>query len=364
MIVFKRCLLLLMLAICALFSFNREISKENEDKIISLNFNENPFRSSPLVQEAMSKALTQSAFYPDKEAEVFIAKLAEYHMTDKNRLLVGNGLSSLLHTVVDTFAGDGEALIMADPTFDFMAWYALERGGNIVKVSLNADYAHDLETMLMHVDASTKLIYICNPNNPTGTLTPREQIEDFLRRLPKEVYVFIDEAYHHFVASSDKYISFIDKPIEDDRVIVGRSFSKIYGLAGMRLGYLFSTPATNEKLKKHQAFDSNNRVALEAGIAALHDEAWMLDTVKKFEKIREEFYIQAEARELKYIPSQANFVMLETKGRSVQAILEHFERHHMKLGREFLPMNNHIRVSLGLPEHMERFWTVWDQLPL
>lgn len=359
---FKRFLFLLLFILFFMITFVIQNKTQYHQKTVYLNFNENPFGSSPLVEKAISKSIDLMAFYPDNEVETLKVKLADYHYAQPDRFLVGNGLSSLLHTVVGTFLGSQYTIITAEPTFDVFERYVQAQGGNIVKVPLNSDYSHDLDTMLQKVDSSTKLIYICNPNNPTGTLTPRHQIEDFLKCLPSDVYVLIDEAYHHFVTNAVEYISFIDKPIKDDRVIVGRTFSKVYGMAGMRLGYLFSTPSTIEKLNKRQAIDSNNRSAVEAGIAALGDEAWILNTSKIIEEIRDKFYEQAKIRELKYIPSHANFVMLETDGRSVQFILEHFEKHNIKLGREFSSMSNYIRVSLGLPEQMERFWIVWDLL--
>lgn len=346
-----------------LFIKTNQVKHSFTDESIHLNFNENPFGTSPSASAAMNTTLRDAARYPDKEAETFIAKLASYHSISPSQLLVENGLSSILRTAAETFLGNQKTLIVADPTFDFLASYAKERGGKVIKVPLNKDYSHDLETMLSHIDSSTKLIYISNPNNPTGTLTSRDQIEDFLKKLPKDVYVFIDEAYHHFAMDSPHYISFIDSPIKDDRLIVGRTFSKAYGLAGIRLGYAVSTPNTITKLKQFQTIDSNNVVALKGGLAALNDELWMLNTVKKLKEIREEFYNQAHARGLKYIPTHANFIMMETGGRSVQSIQKHFAKYNIELGREFPPMHKHIRISFGRPEQMKQFWLVWDKLP-
>lgn len=216
--------------------------------------------------------------------------------------------------------------------------------------------------MLNEVDASTKLIYICNPNNPRGSITPRNQIEEFIKKLPPTVYVLIDEAYHHFVVGKEGYISFIDKPIEDDRVIVGRSFSKIYGLAGMHLGYLVSSRDTIKKMKNFMAFDRVSCAVLRGAIAALNDEATILQAVKKFDKIREEFYRQTEKRKVKYISSYGNFVMLHIGERSIQSIIEHFRQNNIIIGREFPLMEHYVRISLGTSEQMEKFWKVWDKM--
>lgn len=354
----------LLFIICIFLSLKNDLTKATlSNEVVNLNFNENPFDRSPLILPALQKALKNAAIYPDKAHDAFITKLAEYHHVQQDQLLVENGLSSILRLVAETFLGNEKTLIVADPTFDSLASYAKERGAKIVRVPLRDDYSHDLDSMLAQVDSSTKLIYICNPNNPTGTITPRDQIEDFLDKLPQDVYVFIDEAYHHFAVGSPQYISFIEKPIKDDRLIIGRTFSKIYGLAGMRLGYACSTANTIQKLKKYQATDSNNVAALMAGLAALDDESWMIQTINKFNEIRDEFYLQAAARGLKYIPTHANFIMLDIEGRSFQSVLEHFAKHKIMLGREFPPMHGHVRISFGLPEQMELFWLVWDKLP-
>lgn len=347
----------------ALFVKTDLVNHSLTDESIHLNLNENPFGNSPLASAAMNMAINDAPRYPDKEAETFIVKLASYHSISPNQLLVENGLSSILRTVAETFLGNQKTLIVAEPTFDCLISYTHERGGKVIKVPLKKDYSYDLEAMLSQIDSSTKLIYIINPNNPTGTLTSRAQIEAFLKKLPKDVYVFIDEAYHHFAMDSPQYISFIDNPIKDDRLIIGRTFSKAYGLAGIRLGYAVSTPDTITKLKQFQTIDCNNVVALKGGLAALNDEPWMLSTVKKLKEIRDEFYNQAHARGLKYIPTHTSFIMMETGGRSAQSVLKHFAKYNIELGREFPPMNKHIRISFGSPEHMKQFWIVWDKLP-
>src|SRR5947208_16803645 len=139
------------------------------------------------------------------------------------------------------------------------------------RVSLARAYSHDLHAMLMRTDDTMGLVYICNPNNPTGTLTRRQDIEAFVRSLPPSTYVLIDEAYHHYVNPSSDYASFIDRPLNDNRVIVTRSFSKIYGLAGVRVGYAVATLPTAGLLASYRLPEAVNIVAAKAAVTALDD---------------------------------------------------------------------------------------------
>src|SRR5439155_5882224 len=143
----------------------------------------------------------------------------------------------------------GLQLIQAIPTFEAIQEYAKAARSKVVSVPLSRSSAHDLHAMFSHADASTGLVYICNPNNPTGSLTPRKDLEAFIEKLPANTRVVIDEAYHDFVIRTGMYSSFIDNPIDDERVIVTRTFSKAYGLAGLRLGYAVAAPKTIEQMR-------------------------------------------------------------------------------------------------------------------
>src|SRR5206468_11478150 len=149
----------------------------------------------------------------------------------------GCGSAEILRMAADAFLGFGKKIIVARPTFELMSDCARGAAAEVVAIPLTRDYSHDLSAMLARCDSSTGLVYICNPNNPTGTLTRRRDLEAFVRQLPEKTFVLIDEAYHHYVGESSDYASFIDRPNDDGRVIVTRSFSKIHGLAGMRVGY-------------------------------------------------------------------------------------------------------------------------------
>src|SRR4029077_8148468 len=170
----------------------------------------------------------------------------------------GCGSGAVMRMAVDAFVGSRKQLIVALPTFDGIGDAARCVGAEVEAIPLKKNHSHDLEAMLARSDASTGLIYVCNPNNPTGTLTPRRDLDAFIRRLPASIPVLIDEAYHHYVAESSDYASFIDRPIDDGRVMVARSFSKIHGLAGLRIGYAIATPQTARLLAAHRLPDDLN----------------------------------------------------------------------------------------------------------
>jgi histidinol-phosphate aminotransferase len=212
------------------------------------------------------------------------------------------------------------------------------------------------------VNESATLVYICNPNNPTGTLTQRKELETFIGKLPDHTYVLIDEAYHHFAGVSQSYASFIEKPVDNPRLIVSRTFSKVYGLAGVRVGYAVTTQATRERLAPQHLWGSLNIVAARAASAALEDRDHLRLAIKRNADDRQEFFNQAQLRMLKPLDSHTNFYMMDS-GRPARQVIDHFEKHNIRIGREFPPLTNYVRISLGLPSEIEEFWRVWDLMP-
>jgi len=179
-------------------------------------------------------------------------------------------------------------------------------------------HEHDTDAMLARADSSTGLVYICNPNNPTGTLTLRKSIESFISKLPADVMILIDEAYHHFVSATSSYRSFLDYPLDDPRVVVARTFSKIYGLAGLRLGYSVSSEAASS-LSALRLQNGVTIVSAKAAITALEDSAYVRMAAKRNADDRQEFMNQVNARMLRAIDSHANFVLLNPLRPSVRS---------------------------------------------
>ena len=330
---------------------------------ILLNSNENAYGPPPKVMEAMRDSMYLANRYPDRDYERLTEAITSMHKVNSDQVLLGCGSTEILRVAGDAFTTDQTRLVVASPTFEAIARYAETGGTPVMRVPLDRDYAHDLDAMLRAGGDQAGLFYICNPNNPTASITPRKRIEAFLGRIPSNSRVLIDEAYHHFAGGSpNDYVSFLDRPWEEDRVIVARTFSKIYGLAGMRLGYAVSTPANIARMKPYQLYDNINIMAARGGMAGLDDEAGTQASVQRNAADRREFVSQARARNLSVIPSYANFVMMET-GVPIETLIAHFESQFIQIGRPFPPMNTFARISLGLPAEMQAFWKTWDAMP-
>ncbi len=326
---------------------------------IAINSNENAYGPLPSAMKAMQDALVRGNRYPFGLYDPLLAKIASVNNVKKDQVVMGAGSTEMLRIAAQAFLAPGKNVVMADPTFEAMAEFADALGAEVRKVPLTANYAHDLDAMLKRADSSTGLIYICNPNNPTASLTPDNQIDQFIHSLPPQTVVLIDEAYHHFAMGSPEYRSFM--PQADDRVVVMRTFSKIYGMAGIRLGYSVASPATIKKMSTYRLPISVNTIAAAGGLASLEDEAAMKSAAQRNAADRAEFAKEAGSRNVTMIPSFANFAMLKVN-QPVRQVIDAFREKNVLIGRPFPPMNDYVRISFGLPSEMKTFWQAWDQV--
>ncbi len=329
---------------------------------ILLNKNENAYGPSNSVTAAMREALNFANRFPDADSEILQDRIASLHAVKPEQVILGCGSTEILRIAAAAFLGAGKKLVLASPTFEPIAQYARAAGAEIVGVPLDKQYAHDLNAMLDRADASTGLVYICNPNNPTGSLTLRKDLETFIRKLPATTHVIMDEAYHHYVGGSSAYRSFIDRPVDDPRVIVTRTFSKIYGVAGIRIGYALAGPQTARRISVGRLLDGVNVVAAKAAMAALDDAEYIRTSAQRNADDRQEFFNQANGRMLRVIDSHTNFAMLNT-GRPAGEVVEHFRKNNLVVAGSYPSMGKYIRVSLGKPGDMQEFWRIWDLLP-
>jgi histidinol-phosphate aminotransferase len=337
--------------------------------LMRLDRNHNPYGPSNRVIAAMTDAMNAANIDPEEDVEALRARIAGEHGVTPQQVVVGNGSGSILRLAIDTFAERGRPIVTAAPTFELIADHARLAAREVIEIPLCADGCHDLDAMLARCTAlKAGLVYICNPNNPTGTLTRWRDLEVFLTKLPASVHVVIDEAYHHYVDDASDYRSFIGRGAFGSRVIVTRSFSKIHGLADLRIGYAIAQSETTTRLASLAA---PNLIAARAAIAALDDGDYVRASRMRNTDDRQDFFNQANARMLRWLDSQANFVMLSTNGshealstnRSPEAVIEHFAGNRIALPHPTLPLSQYLRVSLGTPTHMQEFWRVWDLMP-
>jgi histidinol-phosphate aminotransferase len=328
---------------------------------ILLNSNENAYGPLPAVLE-LPNPFKDANRYPDGLAEQLTEKLAKLHKVTTDQVVLGCGSTEILKMAACAFTGPERKLIMASPTFEAIEFYARATKAEVVKVPLIAEsFAHNVAIMESEAEKRGGLVYICNPNNPTGSLTPRRTLENFIRTAPKDVYIVMDEAYHDFVPVSADYISFLTTPVNDDRLIVARTFSKIYGMAGLRLGYAVTSPATAKLLKQHKIEDNTNEFGLRCALASLDDTEEHEMAVMRNANDRAGFMRQAKLRNIPAIQSWTNFVMIDAR-RPVKEVIEDFKEHNIEIGRPFPPMDMWARISLGTPEQMTSFWAAWDKM--
>jgi histidinol-phosphate aminotransferase len=324
--------------------------------------NENAYGPSEKVLAVLRESCSRGNRYPRAEYDSLLNKLAALHAVKAEHVVLGCGSSEILRLAASAFLGSGKNLVQASPTYPALGKFAQSVGAHVVDVPLNKMYEHDLNAMLARTDSSTGLVYICNPNNPTGSLTPRKDIESFVRKLPAKTMVLIDEAYHHFVEGTSTYASFLDQPFDDPRLIVARTFSKIYGLAGMRIGYAVAAPDVSRRFSADRLQFGVTIVSVRAAAAALDDSEYVRLGVKRNTDDRQEFMNQVNARMLRALDSHTNFVMMNPMRPPDEAI-EHLKKNNILIGPRIPAMDKYIRVSLGTPGEMQEFWRVWDLMP-
>jgi len=328
-------------------------------KPIRFNRNESPYGPCEKAQEAMRNAIADANRYPGQELDDLRAAISTLNGVRPEQITLGCGSGDILRIAAETFLGPGKSLVMATPTFDVIAGYARAAGSEIRAVPLTKRYAHDLEAMIRRTDASTGLIYLCNPNNPTGSLTPRADFESFFAKVPGGVSVLMDEAYHDFVPPASSYATWVGRAASDPRLIVTRTLSKVYGMAGLRVGYAVASPEMSRRLAQRRLAMGVNIIGARAANAALDDQAYVKKILARVADDRQEFYNQANARMLRSLDSVTNFVMLKTT-RLGKEVAEQLEEKGILVASGYLGFDNYIRVSLGLPQDMTEFWRAWD----
>ena len=320
------------------------------DGIVRLSANENPYGPSPAALQAIREALPLVWRYPDEALPDLVADLSALHGMPKEWFVVGDGSSEILKLAASAFTDATRKLVTAEPTFEAIAKHAQVHGTEVVSVALDAAYAHDLTHMAL---PSAGLVYICNPNNPTGSITPKARVRAFLESVEQSVAVLVDEAYHHYADSPD-YESVVPLVKMHPNLIVTRTFSKIHGMAGLRLGYAVAQPATVKKLSAHAAWDTVNALAIAAGRASLRDTAYAAEGQRRNRTTRAQ--VVSELRRMGYdiIPSQTNFVMIHTR-KDVRPIIAALHDRGVDVGRLFPGLPQHLRVTIGTPPQMKRF---------
>jgi histidinol-phosphate aminotransferase len=332
----------------------RELGIRNAIKLAS---NENPLGPSPLAKKAIRKALTSVNMYPDGDAYYIKQKLAERLNTRPESLIFGNGSNDVIDIIARTFMKAGDEAVMGEYAFIVFPIVTQAVGARVI-ISPMPDLTHNLEDIYSRITSKTRAVFIANPNNPTGTIVRRQELEWFLEMVPEEIVVVIDEAYFEYV-DEPQYPNSLDYQSLGKSVITVRTFSKVYGLAGLRLGYGISSPEIISPMHRVRQPFNANLLAQVAAFAALDDS----DHVSKARLINKDglSYFSRELKKINicFTPSFSNFILIDLKSDPISVY-----NSLLKLGVIVRPVINyglktHLRVTVGLPEENERFiWAI------
>jgi histidinol-phosphate aminotransferase len=332
------------------------------DGYAKLSNNENPYGPPESVMKAMTDAFKYANRYGAPDGGIVDA-IAAHHGVKTENVLIGEGSSELLDISDAAFTRGGRKVVGADPTYATIFQYAAGTNSEGILIPLRADYTQDIPAMIRAVKTNYRdigLVYLCNPNNPTGVIVRKEEVKQLLDAVPDDVPVLIDEAYHHFVEdpsyeTSTKYV------LEDRSVIVLRTFSKILALAGMRLGYAVAPKRLLDRMKVYSINYGVNQIVRYGGVAGLADTAAQ-DKVRRLNTdLRTKTTKELEAYGYPVIPSQTNFFMVQIDRDVVETGAE-FKKRGVLVGRPFPPMTKHLRVSVGSASEMDRFMKAFKEI--
>jgi histidinol-phosphate aminotransferase len=320
---------------------------------IRLNANENPYGPSPLASKAIADSVRLASRYPDELARELKEMLARQHEVKVEQVLLGCGSTQILQMADSAYLGSGKKVVAAEPTFEAVLEYAGVMQAEPVKIAQTADFRHDLAKMASACDGRTGLVYVCNPNNPTGTIVSGEELSAFVSRVPASTMILVDEAYHHFV-EDEGYRSSLELLERAPNLVVARTFSKIYGLAGMRLGYAVASPAVIQTMERYASQDNVNAAVLSAALASVGDRNLVPSCRKTLNGTRGRLCRELGRDGRRYIPSHANFMMIDVES-DVVPVIRAFRERNIHVGRKFPSMANWLRITIGRPEEMNAF---------
>ncbi len=327
----------------------RKLGIKNSIKLAS---NENPIGSSPKAIEAMSKFLNSENklhYYPDGGGYYLRNVLAEKLSVSMNEIILGNGSNELIDIAVRTFMGHGDEAVMAAPSFAVYSMAAQAVGGTPVEVPL-MNYKHNLEEMARAITKKTKIVFIANPNNPTGTINKRGEFARFMENVPEDVLVVVDEAYYEYVKDPE-YPETIKYFLNGRDILILRTFSKVYGLAGLRIGYGVAGKNVLKEMNKIRNPFNTNALAQLAATFALKDDEHIERSILINEQGKEFLYKELKSLGITYVKTEANFIyiVLDMESKIIYNAL-------LQAGVIVRPVGpRDIRVTIGLPKENKRF---------
>ncbi len=338
--------------------------------VIKLAGNESRFGCSPKVIEALDRKKNEFGFYPDFNATPLRTALSERLGAPKEKFIFGNGSFELISLIGAAYIDEGDEAVYADPSFGWYVNVTTLNGGKVVKVPVNKDFAVDTEAMLKAITDKTKVVWLCNPNNPTGTVIPGEELRSFISRIRRDILIVLDEAYIDFIDEEENGGPYIDtvKLLEEyDNLIILRTFSKSYGLASFRIGYGIADTAIIDGLTKVKLPINTTFASQVAAEAALLDDEFKTYVVERIREERKYYYNALTEFGFTTVHSNGNFIFVHT-GRDGGRIEGELLKKGIMIrnGAEF-GFPGHVRISIGTHEEnvkvVEAFRSVIDDIP-
>ncbi|MFD2616422.1 histidinol-phosphate transaminase [Terrilactibacillus laevilacticus] len=332
-----------------------EVKKDYHlDEVIRLASNENPLGPSPKAIEAMVEAVREVHLYPEATCGELVSDLAHYYDIKPEEIVTGNGADNLINQLGQAFINEGDEVVYCTPTFAAYRSSTLLMGGKPVEIPLVDGFVYDLDGLLTQITDKTKMIFVCNPNNPTGTLLEEGRLSSFLDKVPEQVLVILDEAYIEFI-QEEHYTTGVDFIKRYSNVIVLRTFSKLYGLAGNRVGYAMAQKPLIDRMKKVREVFSVNRVGHIGAHAALKDQAHRDKTIEKNSAERKRLVEFFEEQDFDVTPSHTNFIFVDVKMDAGEVFQKLMEKGVLIRPCSGWGYNTHIRVSIGSHDQNTKF---------
>jgi histidinol-phosphate aminotransferase len=335
-----------------------ELQREhNLKRVVKLASNENPSGVPIHVTEAIENEISHLNFYPENDSYYLRHRIADYNGIGADNVIVGAGSVELISIIVRTFLLPGQTVLTSEKTFLMYKIAAVEIGGKsaFVEAPMGDDYAIDLDALYRLTDDKTKIIFIANPNNPTGTMVNKQEVIDFIGKVPDDKIIVLDNAYQEYVGSPDQYPDAIEEAINRKNVIVLRTFSKIYSLSGLRVGYGVANPETLSYLNRIKPPFNVTRLAQAAAMASLENDDFKHQSAALNLKNKEKLFVQLKEMGLEVIPSEANFLLFFPGIDTTE-----LNRRLLKEGVIIRPLHafgvpNAMRVTVGIEEDNDFF---------
>lgn len=324
------------------------------ERIVKLASNENPLGPSPKAIQSIQDTLNQINIYPDAAVVKLRSMIAEKHQVDIENVLCGSGGEQLLGIIAGTFINKSDNAIMVDTTFGLYETSVVSMGGEAIQIPLK-DMAYDLDAMIEHIDEKTKIIYICNPNNPTGNILEKKDINYLIDRIDDDIVLVLDEAYYDYAIRNPKYPDTLDIIKRRPNTIILRTFSKVAGIAGVRVGYVLSSKEIIQQMGKMKGVFNVNKLAQAAAIGALQDQDHIDKTVDlNYESLNlmKDFFQESN---FDYIDSSANFIFVNIQNKSEDVFNRLLRKGVIIRGGHLWGWNDWIRISSGTIEETKIF---------